>query len=264
MEEGLIARLVPRSNGSYGFIARVGRDKDLFFLQSELTNILFMELREGDSVNFEVAEGPKGPNAVDVGRNGVGSAGRIWNAEEVKPETDKARAKISEVIEGFLKLTPDLIQHLRRNNADIEKVNAYVFEHLVGELMASEGWDEVRLVGRNPLTQADIFALHYIPTTDGIPVRFFVEVKRRKTRIGVEVINQVLGAMVSERERYGWHGAIIVTLGGARNTRTFSRDEYRKKGLEVKDKEDLIRWLRDYKPNADGLWVAPNFADKIE
>jgi CspA family cold shock protein len=262
MEEGIIVRL---SDKGFGFIARVGKDKDLFFNKSELQGVQFAELREGDSVEFEETEGPRGPIAVNVSRNGGGSVGRKWKAEKIEPETDKARVTISEVIEGFLELTPDLIQHLQRHNADIEKVNSDVFEHLVGELMASAGWDEVRLVGRNPLTHADIFALHYIPTSDGIPVRFFVEVKRWKNRrIGVEVFNQVLGAMVSERERYGWHGAIIVALGGVSNTRTFSRDEYRKKGLEVKDKEDVMYWLRDYKPNADGLWLLPHFADKVE
>lgn len=262
MEGGTIARL---TDANFGFISWIGGDRDVFFHQRELKGIEFENLREGDSVNFEVAEGPKGLFAVDVGRNGGESAGREWKAEEeVEPETDKARVTLTEALEGILELRPDLIQHLRHHNADIEKVNAYVFEHLVAELMASAGWDEVRLVGRNPLTHADIFALHYIPTKDGVPIRIFVEVKRWKRRIGVEVFNQVLGAMVSERELFGWHMAIIVALGGASNTRTFSRDQYRKKGLEVKDKEDIMRWLRDYKPNADGLWVRSGFTDMVE
>jgi hypothetical protein len=33
-----------------------------------------------------------------------------------------------------------------------------VFEQLVGELLASWGWDEVKLVGRNSQTSADILA----------------------------------------------------------------------------------------------------------
>lgn len=258
MEEGIIKKL---TDNTFGFISPIAKGKDLFFLYRHLQGLVFQDFNEGDSVEFELAEGPKGPRPINISQSRDGE--RKWKAEKIEPETDRARLTISEVIEGFLKLTPDLIQHLRRHDADLARVHSDVFEHLVGELMASAGWDDVRLVGRNPLTHADILALHYVPKSEGIPFRIFVEVKRWKGRIGVEVFNQVLGAMVSERERHGWHGAIIVALGGASNTRAFSRDEYRRKGLEVKDKEDLMCWLRDYKPNADGLWLAPNFADKV-
>lgn len=259
--EGIISRLTPRG---LGFIAPRSGTPDLFFLHAiELRNAHFNECREGDSVIFDLVDGPKGPVAVNVIRLGDVIAGS-WSAEKVHPESDRARVTISEVIEGCRKLDPGFIKHLRNHSADIEKLDPYLFEHLVAELMASEGWHEVRLVGRNQMTQADIMALHYIPMSDGIPVRFFVEVKRWKNRIGVEVINQVFGAMVSEREKYGWHGAIIVALGGVSNTRTFSRDEYRNKGIEVRDKEDVMRWLRNYKPNGDGLWVPQNFSNEVE
>lgn len=62
MEQGTIARL----NNGYGFITRDGQDKDLFFHVNELIGVAFDNLREGDKVQFEVGEGPKGPNAVKV------------------------------------------------------------------------------------------------------------------------------------------------------------------------------------------------------
>ncbi|HIF90108.1 MAG TPA: cold-shock protein [Candidatus Poseidoniales archaeon] len=49
----------------YGFIEREGGD-DLFVHVSEVTG----EITEGDTVNFEVGEGPKGPNAVKVSKVG--------------------------------------------------------------------------------------------------------------------------------------------------------------------------------------------------
>lgn len=64
METGIIARL----NNGYGFITREGNDKDLFFHVNELIDVAFDDLREGDKVQFEVGEGPKGPNAVKVSR----------------------------------------------------------------------------------------------------------------------------------------------------------------------------------------------------
>ncbi|HCM43892.1 TPA: cold-shock protein [Candidatus Kaiserbacteria bacterium] len=65
MQEGTIARLTDKG---FGFIAREGQEKDLFFHSNELVGVSFDELREGDKVTFEVAESPKGPNAIKVSR----------------------------------------------------------------------------------------------------------------------------------------------------------------------------------------------------
>ncbi|MCA9354693.1 MAG: cold shock domain-containing protein [Candidatus Kaiserbacteria bacterium] len=62
METGTIASL---RNG-FGFIKREGQEKDLFFHVSGLVGVEFDSLREGDKVQFEVGEGSKGPNAVNV------------------------------------------------------------------------------------------------------------------------------------------------------------------------------------------------------
>jgi len=63
METGKIARLTDKG---YGFITREGEDKDLFFHSNELQGVSYDELREGDTVSFEVEQGQKGPNAVNV------------------------------------------------------------------------------------------------------------------------------------------------------------------------------------------------------
>ena len=64
-EEGTIVGLTDKG---FGFIRREGQDKDLFFHMNELKNVQFDELRQGDKVSFEVGEGPKGPNAVNVSK----------------------------------------------------------------------------------------------------------------------------------------------------------------------------------------------------
>ena len=65
MENGTIVRLTDRG---FGFISREGEDKDVFFHSNELKNVQFNELREGDKVTFEVEQGQKGLNAVNVNR----------------------------------------------------------------------------------------------------------------------------------------------------------------------------------------------------
>ena len=65
MQTGIIARLTDKG---FGFIKREGQERDLFFHSNELVGITFDELREGHQVSFEVAESPKGPNAVKVSK----------------------------------------------------------------------------------------------------------------------------------------------------------------------------------------------------
>ena len=65
MEKGTIARLMDKG---YGFIHRDGQEKDLFFHATELQDVAFNDLAEGDAVTFEVTDGDKGPQAVSVSR----------------------------------------------------------------------------------------------------------------------------------------------------------------------------------------------------
>ncbi len=65
MQNGTIVSLTDKG---FGFIKREGEQKDLFFHSTELVNARFEDLREGDNVSFEVAEGPKGLNAIKVSK----------------------------------------------------------------------------------------------------------------------------------------------------------------------------------------------------
>jgi CspA family cold shock protein len=52
----------------FGFIAREGETKDLFFHAKELQGVTFDDLKVGDAVTFDLVEGDKGPSAVNVNR----------------------------------------------------------------------------------------------------------------------------------------------------------------------------------------------------
>jgi len=52
----------------FGFIRRDGEQKDLFFHSNELKGVSFDALNEGDQLTFDIEEGPKGPQAVNVSR----------------------------------------------------------------------------------------------------------------------------------------------------------------------------------------------------
>ncbi|PIR04701.1 MAG: cold-shock protein [Candidatus Liptonbacteria bacterium CG11_big_fil_rev_8_21_14_0_20_35_14] len=67
MQTGTIKTIV--DGKGYGFIAREGEEKDLFFHSNELVGVSFTELKAGDAVTFQVVDGPKGPSATEVSLN---------------------------------------------------------------------------------------------------------------------------------------------------------------------------------------------------
>lgn len=65
MQKGTIARVMDKG---FGFITTEGRDKNLFFHMNELNGVDFDSLHEGDTVEFEIVDGPKGESAVNISR----------------------------------------------------------------------------------------------------------------------------------------------------------------------------------------------------
>ncbi|MDX9893694.1 MAG: cold shock domain-containing protein [Patescibacteria group bacterium] len=60
--QGTIKKLTDKN---FGFISQEG-GKDLFFHASSLDGVDFSDLREGDTVEFDVIDSPKGPAAQNV------------------------------------------------------------------------------------------------------------------------------------------------------------------------------------------------------
>jgi len=61
--QGKVKRVV-RDRG-FGFIVS-GEGREIFFHRSSLQDLTFETLKEGEAVEFEVEDGPKGPRAVMV------------------------------------------------------------------------------------------------------------------------------------------------------------------------------------------------------
>lgn len=65
MQKGTVVRKMEKG---FGFIKREDGEKDIFFHSNELQNVDFDSLQENDKVEFEIADSPKGLNAVKVSR----------------------------------------------------------------------------------------------------------------------------------------------------------------------------------------------------
>ncbi len=61
--KGTIKTLTDRG---FGFIAREGETKDLFFHSKDLNGVAFDDLKVGQEVTFDVVDGQKGPSAQNV------------------------------------------------------------------------------------------------------------------------------------------------------------------------------------------------------
>ncbi len=62
MAEGTIKRLTDRG---FGFID-TGKGEDMFFHMSNVVDVSYDDLREGQKVSYTEGEGPKGPRAENV------------------------------------------------------------------------------------------------------------------------------------------------------------------------------------------------------
>ena len=171
-------------------------------------------------------------------------------------EHETASIDISDVIEKAQELTPYLIAYLKNHENDLRKLPWQLFEHLVAEFFASWGYDDICLVGRNPKTAADILAMRK-PDASGVKIRYFIEVKRWKNRVGVEVVDRVIGALLTEREKFGCHLGMIVTTANFKTMEKYTPLQLSMIGIELRDGEDVHRWLQDYQFNQKGLWL-PN------
>lgn len=55
-----------KTDKGFGFIAREGEDKDLFFHSNDLSDVTFDELQTGTEVSFDVVDSDKGPRAENI------------------------------------------------------------------------------------------------------------------------------------------------------------------------------------------------------
>ncbi len=143
----------------------------------------------------------------------------------------------------------------------LDKIDPLVLEHLIGEYFASQGC-RVYLVGRNPRTGADLMVIKTeIPS--GTEIRCLVEVKRLKRRVGIEEIDRVLGVLVRERDKMKWHEALVCSATGFKRFRATTPRELKRHGVHLRGREDILRFLEEYRPRADGgLWLPVGWNDK--
>lgn len=69
----MLGTIVRKRDEGYGFIKPAEGEKDVFFHASAVGEGTFDDLSEGDSVTFDLEEGPKGPAAANVKKAAAGA-----------------------------------------------------------------------------------------------------------------------------------------------------------------------------------------------
>lgn len=163
---------------------------------------------------------------------------------------------VADVVESCTRLSVDLIAHLRSHYSDIQKIPPDIVEHLIAEFFSSWQYADVRTVGRDSSTGADVHAL-FRETNAGIDQRIFIEVKRIAHPVEIDVIRALHGAVSLERAIHGWNLGMIVTTSWFRDYKILRDVALDRFSISLKDETDLRRWLDDYVPHSSGLHL-PN------
>ncbi|WP_438463413.1 restriction endonuclease [Marinomonas sp. PE14-40] len=250
------------------------RDRKLMEDAKKVLNVNGLTSRESAVLRYSLLSGSKALNNVEIAEKLDISAERVEEirlkalrklrhpsrAEGAQQFLDLAKTTsprteiiIPKAIAEIEELSPELLDRLRSRSDNLEKLKPDVFEHLVGELLASRGFKNVSLVGRSQNTSADLIAAKYID--DIGEHKYFVEVKRWKDKVGVEVIDRVHGAVIGEKHRFGWTAAMIVSIVGFKRFRKYTRQDVANLGIYLKDKDDLLAWLNEYEESPNGLWL---------
>lgn len=147
---------------------------------------------------------------------------------------------------------------LKKHNDMVADVSWEAFEKIVAEVFASYGF-VVEITSRLRNKSADIIAVKCDKV--GVDHKYLIECKkyRRDRRIGMHVINQVIGAA----RRADVDHAFLFT------TSFFTKDVNRRKAefsdirLHLRDGTEVCEWLKNYEPKSDGgLWLSQGWNDK--
>ncbi|NVK63131.1 MAG: restriction endonuclease [Flavobacteriales bacterium] len=158
-----------------------------------------------------------------------------------------------EIISEVKNLSPELLNYLIKNRPDLRLLHWKTTEQLVAEFFASWGYN-TELVGKNSYTSADIIAIRPNDLSN-IGFKCYIEVKNTKQKVGIEVINQLIGAISSERLLNGYHVGMIVSISGFKDVNKWSPDQLKYLGVEMRDSTDVNNWLDNYQFSDSGLWL---------
>ncbi len=205
-------------------------------------------------------------NATDF----VASLDKVIGTASADPRSDVFKKAWLRLKPRVTRLTPNLIASvkdiyaeyllwLKKHPDSLDRLAWEAFETLIAEILASRGFD-VDLTGRVRNRSADIVAIR----TDelGVDTRYLIECKRysRDRRVGLGIVNAVVGAS----RRANVDHALLVTSSSFTEDVERERNRLRECRLHLRDGDDIVNWLQEYRPREDsGLWLPARWNEGI-
>jgi Restriction endonuclease. len=167
-------------------------------------------------------------------------------SERVKPP--------EQVVELARALSAEIIRYLSKHPHELYNLRPRQFEELVAEVLASYGW-ELELT---PATRDGGYDIYAIAPT-GVPSvasHWIIECKKyaAEHRVGVELVRALYG--VKADLMIGSAMLATTSRGFTRGAEAFKASKY---DLELRSYRDILEWINNYKPNANGqLYIKDN------
>lgn len=141
-------------------------------------------------------------------------------------------------------LMSELGSHLRRNFGDVGYVSPRRFEELVNDIFKNHGYESV-------MTQQSRDGGADLLIYENGEVSMIVECKRWANKVGLEVVDRLIGACI----RWGTRRAVIVTTNSFTSPAVSEAKALGERGFELDlvDATDLLRMLRVYRDDMPGL-----------
>ncbi|MDW3195481.1 MAG: restriction endonuclease [Cytophagales bacterium] len=159
-------------------------------------------------------------------------AGLEYGFEDQMAELDEKQ--VIEVIDG----TKLIISDIYKDNNLLDIIEPRQFEEVVAELLQSEGYD-VELTKRTRDGGYDIIALKM--ASGGLPLKFLVECKRHKSKIGIDIIRSFCDVIREENANKG-----IIFTTSYFSTESIKRQQKMGTILDFQNRKDVIDWVIKY------------------
>lgn len=138
-------------------------------------------------------------------------------------------------------LSEELIKYLAKHPKALYHIKPRQFEELVGEVLSSFGWEVVL----TPSTRDGGYDLFAISKDEaGFKTSWIIECKKyyKDRRIGLDVVRSLYGTKIELKVA---NMMIATTSYFSKDIVSYQASRY---DLELKDFNDIIEWLKDYKP----------------
>lgn len=252
--------IVSLSDKKFGFIRSGEVEKDIFFHANELTNVMFDDLRPGDSIGFDVVDGPKGLIATNVGKNGYAPPlfrrDLIADVDDSTTDTDEVDVpKYGTVAFAVDNFSISLAKTISDDPDQIDSIEWRDLERLVAITFSDLGFDVELTPGSNDGGKDIVIT----QKSDCGSRSYFVEIKHWKTKAGLGPVMEFLHVVVRNKQS----GGLFLSTNGFTSNVVESLTQLDRRIVRLGTKQKIITMCKNYVRMRNGVWKSPQDIEDV-